>query len=71
MEGAEFIMNGKKHGYGYKIDGEYKYGYSTRERAYSYMRRNKAFAKSHVWSVFKIDALGFHEIQRHYWEGRL
>ena len=54
------------HGYGYSIDGKYKYGYKSKNRCYGCMRRNPKFNDCLTWSVFKIDYLGFHEVQRHY-----
>jgi hypothetical protein len=56
----------KKFGYGYYINGAYKYGFKTKERCYGSLRRHTNFRDSMEWKVFKIDGLGYHRIQHWY-----
>lgn len=76
MKGAELIMSSRndkvdnRFGYGFKITcmftAETKYGYVHRSTCYSKLRKHVLFKDALKWEVFKIDALGYHTIQK--WE---
>ena len=49
-----------KFGYGFCVDGVYKYGYKYKSTAYAKLHKHKPYIR---FTVFKIDAIGFHIIQ--------